>query len=444
MAPNKKLNAWLQRNAARVRIWVEEGVIDNAEANNLSQRVFNRMTAHDRAARTSRRVITPYDEGALMKFITTASEFLAREPHVPEVGQPGSDPPEPPRVDNSDDREGAVGELRMILRKEAEDLMEVDEHRYDHPFQWPSSPPTVQQQLIQLPSSPDLPAAHLLPAEDYDDWADDIEKASGVITSDHKEDDDADLYSRPAEPVFCQPPATQSRVVDEEELYSHSARPVFCPPPSSPASPPIHRQKIDRDDTPKPEPVDNGFRYQGVDHDIELYDLPREPVFQPPPIPPGNVTRSDADRVTLDIELRDAPTEQNFSSMRSIQFAGREQDSAPATPMEDVRGADFPISGRDIPMEDGFREEKIPLPRSGTARTIYPARPTPLEEATLPPPQQKPPSPIHIPPYRSFNFQTPGLQQFFTPRDFSKDPASSSPAEQNLFYRPPPSPSPVS
>jgi hypothetical protein len=285
MAPNKKPNAWLQRNAARVRIRVEEGVTDNAEADNLSQRVFDRMTAHDRAARTSRRVITRYDEGALMKFITTASEFLAREPHVPEVGQPGSDPPEPPRVDNSDDREEAVGELRMILRKEAEDLMEVDEHRYDHPFQWPSSPPTVQQQLIQLPSSPDLPAAHLLPAEDYDDWADDIEKASGMITSDHKEDDDADLYSRPAEPVFCQPPATQSRVVDEEELYSHPARPVFCPPPSSPASPPIHRQKIDRDDTPKPEPVDNGFRYQGVDHDIELYDLPREPVFQPPRYP---------------------------------------------------------------------------------------------------------------------------------------------------------------
>jgi hypothetical protein len=233
-------------------------------------------------------------------------------------------------------------------------------------------------------------------------------------------------------------------VVDNENLYSRPVRPIFCPPLTSPASSPIHRREIDRDDTPEPEPVDNGFRYQGVDYDIELYDLPREPVFRPPPIPAGNVTQSDADRVTLDIELRDAPMEQIFSSMRSIKFAGREQDSAPATPMEDVCGVDSPISGRDITMEDGFREETIALARSGNARTIYPARPTPLEEATLPPPQQKPPSPIHVPPYKPFNFQTPGLQQFFTPRDFSKDPASSSPAEQNLFYRPPPSPSPLS
>jgi hypothetical protein len=144
MAPNKKPNAWLQRNAARVRIWVEEGVIDKAEADHLSKCVFDRMTAHNRAPRTSRRVITPYDEGALTKFITTAAEFLAREqPHVPEVGQPSSDPPEPPEVDTSDDREGAVEELRMIRRDGAEGLMEVDEHRYDHPFQWPSSPPRL-------------------------------------------------------------------------------------------------------------------------------------------------------------------------------------------------------------------------------------------------------------------------------------------------------------
>jgi hypothetical protein len=135
-------------------------VIDSAEADHLSQCVFDKMTAHERAARTSRRVITPYDEGALMKFIATASEFLAREPHVPEVGQPGSDPPELPAGDTSDDREGAVEELRMIRRDEAQALMEADEHRYDLPFQWPSSPPTAQQQLIRLPSSPDLPACN--------------------------------------------------------------------------------------------------------------------------------------------------------------------------------------------------------------------------------------------------------------------------------------------
>jgi hypothetical protein len=163
MAPNKKPNAWLQRNAARVRIWVEEGVIDNAEADRLSQCIFDKMTAHDRAARTSRRVITPYDEGALTKFIAKASEFLAREPHVPEVGQPSSDPRELPAGDTSEDREGAVEELRMIRRDEVQALMEADEHRHDLPFQWPSSPPTAQQQLIRLPSSPDLPAAQHSP-----------------------------------------------------------------------------------------------------------------------------------------------------------------------------------------------------------------------------------------------------------------------------------------
>jgi hypothetical protein len=49
--------------------------------------------------------------------------------------------------------------------------------------------------LIRLPSSPDLPAAQPLPGEDYDDWAEDVKKALGMITSDHREHDDADLYS---------------------------------------------------------------------------------------------------------------------------------------------------------------------------------------------------------------------------------------------------------
>jgi hypothetical protein len=137
---------------------------------------------------------------------------------------------------------------------------------------------------------------------------------------------------------------------DDEGLHSHPVRPIFCPPPTSPASSPIRRWTTDRDDTPEPEPVDNDFRHQGVDYDIELYDLAREPVFRPPPIPAENVNRSDGDRMTMDIEVRDAPIEQTFSSMRSIQFAEREQDAAPATPMEAVRGAESPLSGRDISM----------------------------------------------------------------------------------------------
>jgi hypothetical protein len=68
MAPSRKPNAWMQRNAARVRIWIEEGVIDNAESDHLSQCVFDRMTAHERVSTTSRRVITEYNEEALENF----------------------------------------------------------------------------------------------------------------------------------------------------------------------------------------------------------------------------------------------------------------------------------------------------------------------------------------------------------------------------------------
>jgi hypothetical protein len=134
--------------------------------------------------------------------------------------------------------------------------------------------------------------APLLTATDDDDWADQVEKASGMITS--EEEDDADLYSRPRQPVFCQPPATQSRTedVDEADLYSRPVRPIFCPPPTSPLSSPIRPYQ---GDTPEPEPVDNGFRDYGVDHDIELYDIPRAAIFRPPPRPDDNDHKMDLD-----------------------------------------------------------------------------------------------------------------------------------------------------
>jgi hypothetical protein len=72
MAPSRKPSGWMQRNAARVRIWIEEGVLENAEADRLSQGIFDRMTPHQRMANTLRRVVTEYDEQALVKFMMAA------------------------------------------------------------------------------------------------------------------------------------------------------------------------------------------------------------------------------------------------------------------------------------------------------------------------------------------------------------------------------------
>jgi hypothetical protein len=127
MAPSRKPSGWMQRNAARVRIWIEEGVLENAEADRLSQGIFDRMTTHQRTANTSRRVVTEYDELALVKFMMAAGEFLEESQNTPEVGQPGSDPPEQPRIEARE--EEAPDEWRMILGEEAQARMEANEQR---------------------------------------------------------------------------------------------------------------------------------------------------------------------------------------------------------------------------------------------------------------------------------------------------------------------------
>jgi hypothetical protein len=282
--------------------------------------------------------------------------------------------------------------------------------------------------------------APLLTATDDDDWADQVEKASGMITS--EEEDDADLYSRPKQPVFCQPPATQSRTedVDDADLYSRPVRPIFCPPPTSPLSSPIRPYQ---GDTPEPEPVDNGFRDYGVDHNIELYDIPCSAIVRPPPRPDDNDHK-------MDLDSREVSLGHASSPMRGVRFGGQERGTEQASPMEDVRGEHSPFLDRDVPMEDEFREKamtvyhQIPLSTSGTTRTTYPAPAPPQpQKPDFPAPQQKLPSPPYIPSYKPFDFQTPGLQQFFTPRDFGTAPESSSPSERGLFYRPPASPSPL-
>jgi hypothetical protein len=441
MAPAKKPSGWLQRNAARVRIWIEEGVLENEEADRMSQGVFDRMTEHQRTANTSRRIVTPYDEQALLKFMTAAAEFLASRERTPEVGQPGSDPPAQPGVEAREEQ--APDELRMILRDEVQALMEANEHRDRRSPEWPSSPPTAQQQLVRLSSSPDLPAAPPIPSEEeeYEDWADEVQKASDMITSGYEaartrgEEDDSELYSRPVRPVFCAPPDTQTRAgppdtqtraddVVDAERFGSPARPIFCPPPTSPVSSPL-RPKYD--DTPEPEPVDNGFRDYGVDHDIELYDLPRAPAFRPPPTSAGDDCRMDLDSREPSLGHASSPT-------RDARLVGET-----ASPME-VCGVKSPISDLDVPMEDSFRGK----PTSGSIRTIYPAPESP-QQITLPPPQQKLlPPPPYPPSHNPFSFQTPGFQQFFTPRDFGTRSESSSPPGHGLFYRPPPSPSPLS
>jgi hypothetical protein len=435
MAPAKKPSGWLQRNAARVRIWIEEGVLENEEADRMSQGVFDRMTEHQRTANTSRRIVTEYDEQALVKFMTVAAKFLANHNRTPEVGQPGADPPAQPEGEAREEQ--APDELRMILRDEVQALMEANEHRERHSPNWPSSPPTAQQQLVRFSSSPDLPAAPPISSneEEYEDWADEVQKASDMITSGYEaartreEEDDSELYSRPVRPAFCAPPETQTRAEDvvDTDRYGGTARPIFCPPPTSPVSSPFRPRK---DDTPEPEPVDNGFRDYGVDHDIELYDLPRAPVFRPPP-PTG-------DNCKMDLDPREASLGYGPSPTRDARLVGQESNAEAASPME-VCGAKSPISDLDIPMEDSFRGK----PTSGTTRTTYPA-PAPPQQITLAPPQQKLFPPPYLPSHDPFNFQTPGFQQFFTPRDFGTRSESSSPPGHGLFYRPPPSPSPLS
>jgi hypothetical protein len=318
MAPAKKPSGWLQRNAARVRIWIEEGVLENAEADRLSQGVFDRMTEHQRTANTSRRIVTEYDEQALAKFITAAAEFLANQQRTPEVGEPGSDRPDQPEVEAREElapgsdppyqpevearEKQAPDDLRIILRDEAQALLEANEQRDRHSLDWPSSPPTAQHQPVRFSSSPDLPAAPPISSEEeeYEDWADEVQKASDMITSGYEaartreEEDDSELYSRPVRPVHCPPPDIQTRTDNIVDIYRYGspAKPIFCPPPTSPVSSPVRPRK---NDTPEPKPVDNGFRYYGVDHDIELPDLPRAPVFRLPPTPVGDDGKMDLD-----------------------------------------------------------------------------------------------------------------------------------------------------
>jgi hypothetical protein len=297
----------------------------------------------------------------LTKFITTASEFFEKIQHDPEVGEPGSDPPEHANEEADEEQTAVVlrttsdeqspEELHTIRTDEAQASMEATERRNEQSFQWPSSPPTAQRQLIRLTPSPDLPVAPLPTATNYDDWADQVEKASGMITS--EEEDDADLYSRPKQPVFCQPPAAQSRTEDVDDAYLHSrpVRPIFCPPPTSPLSSPI---RPNQRDTPEPEPVDNWFRDYGVDHDIELYDVPRAAIFRPPPMPDDNDHK-------MDLDSREVSLGHASSPMRGVRFGGQERGTEQASPMADVRGEHSPLLDRDVPMEDKFRDKAMAL-----------------------------------------------------------------------------------
>jgi hypothetical protein len=244
--------------------------------------------------------VPEYDEQALVKFITAAAEFLANHQRTPEVGQPGSDPLDQPEVKAREEQ--APDELRFILMDEVQALMGANEHRDRYSLDWPSSPPTAQQQPVRFSSSPDLPAAPTISSEEeeYEDWADEVQKASDMITSGyevartHEEEDDSELYSRPVWPVFCSPPDTQTRTADVVDIdrYGSPARPIFCPPPTSPVSSPVRQKK---DDTPEPEPVGHSCRDYGVDHDIELSDLPKAPVFRRPPPPERDDCKMDLD-----------------------------------------------------------------------------------------------------------------------------------------------------
>jgi hypothetical protein len=132
-----------------------------------------------------------------------------------------------------------------------------------------------------------------------------------------------------------------------------------------------------------------------------------------------------------------------------VRLDGRGGNTEPTSLMGEAREVISPISDRDVPMEDGPRGREIrvhcliPPPTLGNARTTYPAPPPP-QQPTLAPPHQTLPPPTNLPSYNPFSFHTPGFQQFFTPRDFGTRRESSSPAEHGLFYRPPPSPSPLS